>query len=35
VVYLRDLEKIPISIDEMRNGIEYFTAEIDASLIDE
>ena len=35
VVYLRELEKIPISIDEMKDGFQYFTHEIDADLIDD
>jgi hypothetical protein len=32
VVYLRDLDKIPILKDEMKDGFQYFTTEIDASL---
>jgi hypothetical protein len=35
VFHLRDLEKISIKIDEMKDGFEYFTAEIDADLIDD
>jgi hypothetical protein len=31
--FLRDLEKIPILIDEMKDGFEYFTVEVDASSI--
>jgi hypothetical protein len=31
VAYLRDLEKTPIKKDEMKDGFQYFTVEIEAS----
>jgi hypothetical protein len=31
VAYLRDLEKIPIIKNEMKDGFQYFTIEIEAS----
>jgi hypothetical protein len=34
-LHIRNLEKIPISIDEMKDGSETFMTEIDASEIND